>query len=97
MNKKRPKKLLYEYKGEFMTLAEITPFCNVSLDAFRMRVRAGMDVETALTKKSARVNRSAVPTKCSIDAEINANNKKIKEKRKEVGMFAQCVARARTK
>jgi len=90
--------LKYEYKGQMMTISELMPYSLVKKNVLRDRLRLlGWDTESALTKKTACQMNSNTPSKSSVDIDISTNNKETEKKRKEVGMFAQCTARAQTK
>ena len=81
----------YKYRGLILTVTELMPFCAVEKKTLISRLNGGWDVEKAVTTKLG--SYSNMGTKRSVNAGINAHNKKAKK----ISVFAQCSRRCNAK
>ena len=80
----------YKYKGEMLTLAQLMPYSSVHRDTLYQRLRAGWDIDEALTKK---VHHIKDPVSVgAVNRELSRSRKKIK-----LTVFAQCTSRRNSK
>lgn len=85
-------KYRFSHKGKLMTVRELMPFSVVSKSVLLNRLKSGMDIHEALTKKVHHVKDRISVGK--VNREINAEKKK---KKKEFKLFAQCAYRCNAK
>ena len=88
----------FKYKGELLTLTELMEFSSVRRSVLSDRlIKLGWGIDRALNAATSVQVSKGLSSKHTVDAEISREERKVKDKIKEVGMFATCSARCNAK
>ena len=85
----------YTFNGKEYTMVELSKITCICKSSLYDRVRRGWSIEKVIMTKIGNYRQSI--SAASVNADITCENNKVEEKRKKIGMFAQCAARAHTK
>ena len=74
----------YSYKGEELTIKEISKITGIAINTIRSRLKNGLDIVEA---SESPVHKAGAPSKGSVSSDHN------KRRRRKLTVFATCTAR----